>query len=251
MKEKLIFTLYPRNMNGFDTPILLFINGLARHWGWFDALMHGFTNNYLLKSASIILLYYVAWFKPMPDVQTMRWRQGHLLAGLGAAVLAPILARLLTVVLPFRQRPMNTEGLPFHLPEHMRAEVVDIHWSSFPSDNIALVAPLAIGLFIVSRRMGSLAGAIVVVDCFARMYSGLHFPTDVLGGAVLGALTFCLIDCTPLKQLGTVPAFTLMEKHPGLFYGGFFLITYQIANVFWETFNILNHFLKIGVIHGT
>ena len=235
-------------VNDFDYPIIMFINGLARHWGWFDALMHGFTNNYLLKSASIIALYYAAWFVPMPDLAATRRRQAHLLAGLGAAVLAPVLARLLTFILPFRNRPMHTDELPFNLPEHMRPEV-DIGWSSFPSDTAALVVPLAVGLFVVSRRLGLLALVIAAVDCFARVYSGLHFPTDILAGATLGVAAFCLIDCTPLKKLGTRPAFWALETHPGIFYGGFFLITYQIANVFWESFNIANHFLKFVVVH--
>ena len=235
-------------MEALDYNISLFINGMALRWAWFDALMHGFTNNYLLKSASIIALYYAAWFMPVPDLMTARRRQAHLLAGLGAAILAPILVRLLAVVLPFRNRPMHTEDLPFRLPAHMRPEV-DIGWSAFPSDTAALVVPLAIGLFVVSRRLGLVAFAIVTVVCFARIFSGLHFLTDVLAGAALGVAAFCLIDCTPLKKLGTRPAFWLLETHPGVFYAGFFLITHQIANVFWESFNIANHFLKIAVIH--
>lgn len=237
-------------MNNFDTPIILFINGLARHWGWFDALMHGFNNNCLLKSGSIIALYYYAWFVPVSGPDAARRRHTHLLAGLGGAVAAPILARLLAVILPFRNRPMHTPELPFHLPQYMRPEV-DIDWSSFPSDTAALIVPLALGLLWVSRPLGAIACGIVLIDCFARMFSGQHYPTDILGGATLGIIAFSVINFTPVKKLGTIPAFTLLEKNPGLFYGCFFLITYQIANVFWETFNILNHFLKIGVQHNT
>lgn len=237
-------------MEDFDYTVSLMINALANRWGWFDALMHGFTNNYLLKSASLITLYYVAWFAPTLDIAVARQRQTHLLAGLGAAVLAPVLARLFAVMLPYRDRPLHTDGFPFKLPEHMKPDV-DIGWSSFPSDTAALVVPLAVGLFVADRRLGILASVIVAIDCFARIFSGLHFLTDILAGATLGVTAFCLIACTPLKKIWTRPSFWLLEACPEIFYGAFFLITYQIANVFWESFNIVNHFMKIAILrHG-
>lgn len=232
-------------MTRFDLVIIHAVNDYAQHSAAFDALIHGFANNYLLKSAGLMVLIYMAWFTPQMDQRVEVRNRKRLLVALASALIAPITARILALILPFRYRPMHEEGLNFILPHYMRPDV-DIGWSSFPSDTTALLFPLAVGLFMVSRRYGWVAFPIVLMAMFARVYSGLHYPTDVLAGAVLGTAVFFAIDMTRLKVWLTRPCFWAMEKYPQFFYPAFFLLTYQITNIFWESYTILKHLLHHG-----
>lgn len=70
--------------------------------------------------------------------------------------------------------------------------------SSFPSGHMAaavtLYGAVAIVIWVASRRFWLRAIAIVlavgvpIAVAYSRLYRGMHFPTDVLGGALLGVL---------------------------------------------------------------
>jgi undecaprenyl-diphosphatase len=58
---------------------------------------------------------------------------------------------------------------------------------SFPSDHATMAGAAAVGLWLVERRLGLLAGAAALLMCFARVYVGAHYPRDVLAGLIVGA----------------------------------------------------------------
>jgi undecaprenyl-diphosphatase len=57
---------------------------------------------------------------------------------------------------------------------------------SFASDHAVMAGAVAVGLFLVSRRLGAVALAAALLMGFARVYVGAHFPIDVLAGLLLG-----------------------------------------------------------------
>jgi len=228
------------SINPFDLAIIHYVNGFAGRSRAFDALIHGFANNYLLKGAPLMAMLYWAWFRKEKPAAAKNETRARVLAICAASVLAPLLARVIAAVTPFRVRPMNEPALHFALPHFMSEGTAKIAaWSSFPSDNVALLFALVAGVFALSRRLGFVALVIGTLGAFARVYSGMHYPTDVLAGAVLGAASFVLVDRTRLKPLIARPALMLLEKNPGLFYAFFFLATDQIAHVLWESFVIV------------
>jgi membrane-associated phospholipid phosphatase len=75
---------------------------------------------------------------------------------------------------------------------------------SFPPDHAVMADAATAGLFLASRRLGSIALVAAVVLCFGRVYIGAHYPQDVAAGLALGAavvLAGYLIIRRPLTAL--------------------------------------------------
>lgn len=73
-----------------------------------------------------------------------------------------------------------------------------------PSDHATMAGAVALGLFLVSRRLGAVAAAAALLLAFSRVYVGAHFPLDVLVGLVVGAsvsLAGFLLARRPLIRL--------------------------------------------------
>ena len=81
----------------------------------------------------------------------------------------------------FRDRPFNNHEvtLLFYEPTD----------SSFPSNAIAATTALACGVWIANKRLGSIAFIAVLIFGFIRVFSGIHYPIDILGGLLIGILS--------------------------------------------------------------
>lgn len=65
---------------------------------------------------------------------------------------------------------------------------------SFPSGHTLASFGAATPIFYYHRRFGIIAYIVAAVIAFSRMYLYVHFPTDILGGLILGIL-FGLLSC--------------------------------------------------------
>jgi membrane-associated phospholipid phosphatase len=76
------------------------------------------------------------------------------------------------------------------------------HGYSFPSGHATVAGALIAGLWIYSTArtalIGTLAGLLLSFD---RVYVGVHYPGDVLGGLVLGALVVTLLAPVGVRLL--------------------------------------------------
>ena len=63
---------------------------------------------------------------------------------------------------------------------------------SFPSGHTQASFAAAVSIFLYNRKWGAAAIVLAVLIGFSRLYLGVHFPTDVLAGAILGTVfAFC------------------------------------------------------------
>ncbi len=216
-------------MNNFDASLVHWVNQFAGHSWTFDKLMRFTTANNLVKDGVIVMLVWWAWFK---DGDRASVGRRHVIATLIGCAAAIVVGRALAWALPFRLRPMHEDALHFVLPFGMERGVLE-GWSSFPSDHALLFFALATGLLFVSRTAGWVALAYTaLVVCLPRIYLGLHYPTDILAGALLGIAIALLVNLGLTNSRG----FRALEHWsivwPQTFYPLLFLATWQIADTF-------------------
>jgi undecaprenyl-diphosphatase len=121
-----------------------------------------------------------------------------------------------------------------------------VRLSSFPSDHAVLFFGLATGLFFVSRMLGVLALLYTAIFiALPRMYLGLHYPTDILGGAAVGVVITWLGNVW-LPRTRAVRAITRLSwSRPMYFYPLLFIVTYQIADLFASSREIVGGIFKL------
>lgn len=156
------------------------INGLAGRWSVLDEAFRFFANDYMVPTAVVALLV-VGWF----GAET-RWRR-VVVHALLALLLANLVVKLFNLAW-FRPRPFtfNDVTLLFYYPSD----------SSFPSNSAAAMWSLAWATWLRDRRSRIGQGAVVLAALmgFSRVWIGVHYPLDIIGGAVVGVLSAGLVE---------------------------------------------------------
>lgn len=66
--------------------------------------------------------------------------------------------------------------------------------SSFPSGHTSFFFALSTVIYLYNRKLGWLFFAISVLMGIARVYAGVHWPLDILGGVVVGIVTAIMVN---------------------------------------------------------
>ena len=104
-----------------------------------------------------------------------RWLAVRTLAALGVTVAAvEALGSLARRTRPFA-RHADVAALVDHAPHR-----------SFPSRHVACAATMATVALPTAPLLGTILGALGVVLAVCRVYAGLHYPSDVAGGWLVG-----------------------------------------------------------------
>ncbi|MFJ3671894.1 phosphatase PAP2 family protein [Streptomyces sp. NPDC090106] len=187
-----------------DVELLYDINGLAKDAPhWFDRVME-FVGEYGILLATVLVVLW-CWMsvrrKGGPDaassVAALIW--APLAAGVAVLVNVPIRG--------FVERPR-----PFLQHEGLEVLVSGKTDYSFVSDHATITMALAVGLFVAHRRFGLLGILLALLEGFCRVYMGVHYPTDVVGGFALGTAVALLLS--PLAMALLTPLTQAVERSP-------------------------------------
>lgn len=108
--------------------------------------------------------------------------------GLAAALAARFIAKPLILLVYARPRPFVL--LP--AAHKLISTYVYENYQSFPSGHMLFFFALSAALFGFNKKLGSWFFVFSAIMGIARIFAGVHWPSDILAGAILGALVGAL-----------------------------------------------------------
>ena len=179
-----------------DTEILLAINGW--HAPWADTLMWIISAKATWIPLYVLLIGLLVWRYRKPAMTGVKWLQRVpacvvmivvIAMAVGAAdfIASGILKDL--VARPRPTRVPELEGV-LHLVNGYRSGRY-----GFVSSHAANTMACALLFSLIWRNKIATVGLMlwVAANCYSRMYLGVHYPTDILGGLMVGALVAVVV----------------------------------------------------------
>lgn len=165
-----------------DYQLFILINRHAGQTPVLDAVARLLVSDQLLPTA-IAFIVAGLWFAGHTAGQRQLYQRAVLQAAF-SMLLANGLVKLINLVY-FRPRPFAAHevNLLFYHPSD----------SSLPSNPATASFALAVAVWLTHRRAGAALLVLATIWSLARVYCGVHYPLDIVAGAVLGALAAYLI----------------------------------------------------------
>jgi undecaprenyl-diphosphatase len=170
-----------------DFTIYKALNGLAHDYDRFEDVLQFFA----LDAQYFFVALLAGLFLARGKLASRNARHGVIAAGLAAA-LALAVAHGISVLWD-RPRPFVAH------PDAAHLFIAPSGDPSFPSDHATAAFAIAVSIFLRSRRIGLLALAMAVVLGVGRVAVGAHYPSDVLGGALLGTAAALVLWLPPIR----------------------------------------------------
>lgn len=161
-----------------DFMLFQWINHMAGKNVWIDHVMVFYTEYGPLLFGMILLW---LWFSKKGNTENQR--KMVLLAAATALVALGINQIIGTFY--FRERPFAAHAVT--LLVHRSTD------PSFPSDHSAGAFALALAMLWQNRKLGRVMIGMAILLAFSRVFVGVHYPLDVLGGSLTALLGMAII----------------------------------------------------------
>jgi len=224
-------------MNPFNASIMKFVNGYAHISPFFDTLIYTIMGNDLVKGGFIMSLVWFVWFKNNGELRYNR--REIIIATIMGTLLGVLIVRGIEHFTILRVRPILNAEIqfitPYGISDNMLAMWHETWYTStsFPSDHATLFFGLATGFLFVSRPLGLfILSYVVFIISLPRIYVGVHYPSDIIVGGLIGGCMTYLFNIPNLRNRLTRPITLWHQKSPATFYPCFFLFSFEMAELF-------------------
>ncbi len=171
-----------------DYALFQLINNLAGRW-WFLDFLGIFFAEYLIFVMVFLAATLLCIWKD--EVQKMV-RQIVALKAFAAAFFGYVLKIIIQLAY---QRPR-----PFAVHEVLK--LIDKSAdASFPSGHTVLSFALAFSIYFYNKKLGVVFFVLAALVGLGRIYVGVHYPLDVLGGILIGALSAFVAERLPWNKV--------------------------------------------------
>ena len=171
-----------------DLTIFQFINNLAGRWYWLDeAGIFLATYVGLLLVAYLGYLFYFPpknWRTRLTDGGKKEMRRMVWVSAISAIVARGVVVELIRFFY-HRPRPISVDAV-HHL-------VMNTEWS-FPSGHASFFFALSTGVYLYNKKLGIIFYLVSLLMGIARIFIGVHWPSDILGGILLGIVTALIVQ---------------------------------------------------------
>jgi undecaprenyl-diphosphatase len=207
-----VAALGEENPMSFDIRLFHWINGLGGHIPALDRLFSGLADDYFMIIAMCLVLVGL-WFGTRRANERERNQIAVLKAMASLGIASGFVAWANNIFVGDNKYPGTLIHAIFNRPRpfvELGPSVIHGFYQptdpSFPSNLAAVVFGLAVAVWFMNKRWGTWLIVMAFVACFARVYVGIHFPSDILGGiafALAGvAVTYFLFwALAPLVRL--------------------------------------------------
>jgi undecaprenyl-diphosphatase len=178
-----------------DTSWYRSLNEFARDTSWAHGLLANYANWAGLVLLALLLV--AGWLLGRHRPNAPRLTATAFLAGLGA-----VLALLANQAIG----PAVARTRPCHALAHVEVLLPCASDSSFPSDHAMIAGAFAAGLLLLNHKIGFAALLLALLLAFARVYVGVHYPSDVAGGLAIGAAIGTLVVLTLRPTITAIAA---------------------------------------------
>lgn len=167
----------------WDWALFRIANGLAGRSPVLDTIVRFFMNDYW-ATTMLVLLPFGLWFSGDSDEERERNQKG-VLSTVTALVMANLVVKAINLVY-WRWRPFTFHDvtLLFYHPSD----------SAFPSNAATVGACIAVSVLLFRRRTGLVLLLIACLFSVSRIIGGVHYPTDILAGWVIGGTFAWLVQ---------------------------------------------------------
>ena len=168
-------------MNSLDVELIIWLNGLSGSVTIFDDLMRVIASDYLMPLVFSLSMF-ALWLSGRNPVERTKYQLATLV-GISALALSNVAVLLINIAWE-RPRPFVDHGDQLNLLFYPPTD------PSFPANPVAIGFASAAAIWSVNRKFGWWMFAAASIYGFSRLYAGVFYPTDIIGGAVVGVAVF-------------------------------------------------------------
>ncbi|NQW21680.1 MAG: phosphatase PAP2 family protein [Chloroflexi bacterium] len=168
-------------MNSIDADIVIWLNGLSGNVKVFDDFIRITASDYLMPLVFSLAMLGL-WFSGKTPAERVRY-QLTMLMGISALSIANFVVWLINISWD-RPRPFIEHADQLNLLFYSPTD------PSFPANPVAVGFVAATAAWSINRKFGLCMYAAATLFGFSRLYAGVFYPTDIVGGAIVGIVIY-------------------------------------------------------------